>query len=63
LNSRFIALYESVLSLQSVVNSLSAPNEATIFSKRGSPRSGSHNGITFNLPKQGFGADVTRQTP
>jgi len=24
---------------------------------------GSHDGISFNLPKLGFGADVTRQTP
>jgi len=37
--------------------------EATMFSKRGSRRSGSHDGISFNLPKLGFGADVTRQTP
>jgi len=37
--------------------------EATIFSKRGSCRTGSHDAISFNLPKLGFGADVTRQTP
>jgi len=37
--------------------------EATIFSRRESRRTGSHDAISFNLPKLGFGADVTRQTP
>ena len=40
----------SVLSVRSVVNSYFGAREATISSKRGSPRSGSHHGISFNSP-------------
>src|SRR5439155_3178843 len=40
----------SVLSVRSVVNSYFGAREATIFSKHGSPRTGSHHGISFSSP-------------